>query len=43
MNNEDLIRMEEERDRKEFNKCMSSVACFFLILFLIVITWKSIE
>jgi hypothetical protein len=43
MNNDDFIRMEEDRDRKEFNKCMSGLACFFLTMFLIVIIWKSIE
>ena len=43
MNNDDLIRMEEEREREEFNKCFSGLAWFFTILFLVLIIWKSIE
>jgi hypothetical protein len=43
MNNDDFIRIEEERDARDFKKCMSSIACFFIIIFLIVIIWKYLE
>ena len=34
---DEYIRIEEDQDSSEFNKCLSCIAWFFLILFLLVV------
>ena len=36
MNSDEYIIIEEDQDRSEFNKCLSFITWFFLILFILV-------